>query len=56
LNAHRATLGASMMLLEQQKTAPNWAQVQQFMLMLLPSILNAHEADLNTHRAPFKRI
>jgi hypothetical protein len=25
LNAHRATFGASMMSLEQQKNAPNWA-------------------------------
>jgi hypothetical protein len=50
---------------EQQKNVPNWESANKFtnrnngfMLLLLPeySILNAHRADLNTHRASSKHI
>jgi hypothetical protein len=36
LIAHRATLGASMMLLEQQKKATNWAKQQRILADVAP--------------------
>jgi hypothetical protein len=59
LNAHRATLGASMILLEQEKNAPNWVTANKIRLSLYKPIgftLNCSWNILNAHRASSKGI
>jgi hypothetical protein len=57
LNAHRATLGASMILLE--KNAPNWVTANKIRLSMYQPIgftLSCSRSILNAHRASSKRV
>jgi hypothetical protein len=59
LNAHRATLGASMISLEQVKNAPNWETANKIRLSFYLPIgfnLSGSRSILNAHGASFKRI